>query len=202
VHFFRPGEYDHEAKFGECAYLTYLRQEFGGLRKFRGWGLRCTPIAEAIVEMPRSWHCSPRLEKDCELVRCAADLFALLIQSQVGAEVVVRVERDCGTPLMSFLVKVDTLLQSLWIQLAYSLVEGSEYKRCKVCSKPFAVGKLPNGRTVPRDKESCSENCRVKLCQSKQRKARKMQAEGKKPQEIAKAVNSKIETVKRWLGKK
>jgi hypothetical protein len=198
LHFFEAGEYSYDYR--ACDWWDYVQRRFGKPEKLKGWGLRDTPITAAIRDVPQHWHSESRTAKD--LLACASDLFMLLIQSQTHEKATITVARASVASLPAVRIQVDGLLQSLWIQLAVSLVERRDYRRCKMCNKPFEVGTKQGGRTVPRDKLFCSDSCRVRWCQSKQRLARKMRSEGAKLRDIANAVDSDMEQVKKWLGEK
>ena len=213
--FFAPGKYTYRCppygprpratmRAGTCPWSQYVHRRFGGTEGLQGWGLRDTVTTTAIDEAPEHWHNQPRKAND--LLACATELFSLLVQSQtrspVGRTVAVGLVRATAAPLLAVRVQVDDLLQALWIQLAVSLIENTDYRRCRTCGKPFEVGVKAKGKTVPRDKEFCTPSCRVRWCQNKQRLARKMRDEGAKLPDIVKAVESDLGTVKGWLKNK
>ena len=165
--FFKAGEYAYHrpplrplpsmtATARKCPWLEYVRHRFGGPEKLEGWGLLETPVAAAIEEMPEHWHTDPR-PKASDILTCATDLFALLVHSQTlvdfttPAKTAVRIARTTAAQLPTIRVQVDSLRHALWIQLAVSLIENRDYRRCKMCGKPFEVGVKSKEKTVPRD---------------------------------------------------
>jgi hypothetical protein len=102
--------------------------------------------------------------------------------------------------LLALQMRAETLLAAMWLQLAMAIVENKEFRRCEFCGRPFEVGKRYHDRQGRRDKVFCSDSCRVKSCSRRKAQARTMREGGASLREIAKAVESKVGTVKGWLG--
>jgi hypothetical protein len=186
---------------GGQAFQEYVAQEFGRKKNLRGWALRQTPLAEKIwMDVPRHWHHGPCKRDD--LLARATDLLGLVIQAETTyGGVAISVDRSPSSPL-AIRVQVTNLLAVLWIQLAVSVIEHRDYHRCKMCGKPFEIGPRTNRRAVPSDKLFCTVNCRVKSFQRRKAQACRMRSEGANLRDIAKAVESDMPQVKKWLGEK
>ena len=96
-------------------------------------------------------------------------------------------------------IEAPDMWTAMWLQFAIAIIEEKEYRRCKLCKKPFELGHKRKDRQSRADKEFCNVTCRVKFHQQRQVKARKMRAKGAKLQAIVKAVGADLQTVKRWV---
>jgi hypothetical protein len=90
---------------------------------------------------------------------------------------------------------VASLLDVLDVQLLSAIADLKRYRDCEFCGKPFELTPQVNRA----DRVFCSDTCRVKSHQKRKRLAIEMRKAGKPLREIAKATQSDIATVKRWL---
>jgi hypothetical protein len=89
-----------------------------------------------------------------------------------------------------------SLASALWMQLADAVANERSYARCQTCSKWFEVA--PEAARSHR--RFCSVACRTRSHRQRQERARRMYFEQKMPFEvIAKFLDSKVVTVKRWI---
>jgi hypothetical protein len=91
--------------------------------------------------------------------------------------------------------KAPSLHDALWLQFAQATSKEYRFSFCTNCDKPI----LQNNKRS--DTMFCSTLCRVKLFQRRQKKAKKLRAQGMSIAKIAKAVESSPTKVKGWLGK-
>lgn len=89
-----------------------------------------------------------------------------------------------------------SMVHALWLQLALSIVERKEYRRCEHCGRPFLLSPEENRS----DRRYHNDSCRVKAYRLRKAKAIKMRASGAAIRTIVKELDSDIETVKKWLG--
>lgn len=95
----------------------------------------------------------------------------------------------------AFELRVGTLLEALWLQLAQAMVEGTDYRRCRTCGTWFAV--VNDGRKA--DQVFCRDACKSRDFRHRRARAQELAAAGKRPKEIAEALGSDVATVKRWV---
>ena len=88
------------------------------------------------------------------------------------------------------------LLDAMKLQLVDAVVERKAYRSCEQCGKPYEVSPQINRS----DRVYCSDNCRVKAYQRRRKQAISMRGQGDTLREIAKALNSNVPTVKKWVG--
>lgn len=94
--------------------------------------------------------------------------------------------------------QVQDLLHAMWFQFALAVDEGTKYRRCEVCNKPFEVSPEANRS----DRRTCSNACRFKAYRNRIKKAREMRADGRTLRKIAKELGSDMKTIKGWVGEK
>ena len=87
------------------------------------------------------------------------------------------------------------LLDAMKLQLVESVIDQKTYRTCALCSKPIELTPGVNRS----DRKYCSNNCRVKACQGREKRAVKMHKEGSKVAAIAKALGSDVKTIKNWV---
>jgi hypothetical protein len=100
--------------------------------------------------------------------------------------------------LMELVLPIQCLWDAMWLQLALSIVERKEYRRCEHCGRPFLLSPEENRA----DRRYHNNSCRVKAYRLRKAKAIKMRAGGAAIRTIVKELDSDIETVKKWLGEK
>jgi hypothetical protein len=87
------------------------------------------------------------------------------------------------------------LFGAMCVQLAMSIGEEKEYRRCQVCGKWFELSPGVNRKS----RLTCSAACRNKAYRERQEEARRMSAAGKSVREIAKALDADLDAVKAWV---
>jgi hypothetical protein len=88
-----------------------------------------------------------------------------------------------------------SLLGAIYLQLAHAVAGNRPSRRCEVCRRWF---ELDPAKTRA-DRRTCSNTCRTKIYRQRQHQARELHARGKSLREIAKALNSDVPTVKKWV---
>jgi hypothetical protein len=93
------------------------------------------------------------------------------------------------------------LLGAMWLQLADAVAENKELRRCEssTCERKWFVTPDPYGPRA--DATFCSDPCRHKAYRERKAKARALATRGATPREIAKQVNTEIDTVRGWIGR-
>jgi hypothetical protein len=89
----------------------------------------------------------------------------------------------------------DSLLAALWLQLALAIAGGKQYRRCRLCGKPFELS--PRVNRVSR--LTCSAACRNLDYRNRQERARELHGQGKAFSEIAAELGSNVKTVRGWV---
>jgi hypothetical protein len=89
-----------------------------------------------------------------------------------------------------------SLLAAIWMQFATAVEGGKEYRQCDTCKTWFEVSAHARAGA-----KFCRKACRFKAYRMRQAKARELYSLGVAVSEMAKLLNSDVETVKGWLGK-
>ena len=97
----------------------------------------------------------------------------------------------------ALVLRVASLRDAMWLQLAAAIAEDKKYNRCQVCRKWFEIAPETNRR----HRQFCSETHRNKAYRYRQRKAKQLHAQGKTVQEIAAELNSDEAAVQNWVKK-
>lgn len=84
-------------------------------------------------------------------------------------------------------------LATVWLQLAEAIDRDRQYAHCKECGLWFEK----SCAKTHADRKFCSDLCKVDGYRQR-KKASQYAAEGKPPREIAKLMNTDVETIKRW----
>jgi hypothetical protein len=84
----------------------------------------------------------------------------------------------------------------VWWQLAQAMQGQTDYQLCAQCQKPIRVGA---GRGARTDTRFCSTKCKQRYHEDRGKEARRLRAAGTSLHEIAKQLDTKLKTVKRWL---
>lgn len=180
------------------ASLAHWDAELGWQVEYEGY--KISPVGRVTREFMRA-SCPDlvvpgrRRDKDDEFA-LGMEILEFLIAERVDARIEFFQPRR---GVLALRMHVKTLMSSMWVQLAMAIVENKEYRRCELCGKPFELSQLHGRRHSRDDKQFCTTNCRVKSYQRRQTLARKMQSDGVKLRDIAKAVESDMKTVKGWL---
>lgn len=91
--------------------------------------------------------------------------------------------------------RVDDLISAMEIQLIAALVNGTHFRECSQCGKPFLLTPDLNRS----DKQFCSVNCRTLAGYHRKRQALEMRAQGKTLRQISRETGASLETLKRWF---
>lgn len=95
----------------------------------------------------------------------------------------------------------DSLLAAMWLQFAHSIEGHKSFRSCKQCGKWFELShKQSDRRTVRR--EFCTDQCKSRDYRRRKDMAVRLRSEGKKPLEIARELNTEIETIREWIAKR
>lgn len=89
---------------------------------------------------------------------------------------------------------------ALWLQFRDSIAGAREQRRCKQCGEWFDVPAGDDARTKRR--EFCGDPCKSKDRRRRMEHAQQMKAEGKPPKEIAKELDTDLNTIKKWTAKR
>lgn len=104
--------------------------------------------------------------KTTEPMKPARRLIAGLFNQWVEPHLSIKIEpvdaRDDESALALKLVP-RSLLGFMWFQVAQEIAGGVQWRACKRCGKPFYIGE----GGARRDRETCSDSCRVQLSKSK-----------------------------------
>lgn len=87
------------------------------------------------------------------------------------------------------------LLGAIWLQFARAVEGNKEYRRCRVCSKWFAVS--PGGKR--RQAVYCSTRCRVKAYRDRQEEAVRRARAGETHSKIAQDLGTTVKTLRGWV---
>jgi hypothetical protein len=86
-------------------------------------------------------------------------------------------------------------LGCIYLQLARAIADNRQSRRCAICQIPFELG----GETSRSDRKFCSSSCRTQHHRDKQTRAVELHKDGMTPGKIAKALESDLPTIKKWL---
>jgi predicted nucleic acid-binding Zn ribbon protein len=90
-----------------------------------------------------------------------------------------------------------TLLSAMWLQFAQTIAGSKRFRACKVCGRWIEISKEKTGKRINR--LFCSDSCKSWDYRRKREQAVQLQAEGKKPREIASTLGTGVDKVKAWL---
>lgn len=88
-----------------------------------------------------------------------------------------------------------TLISALWMQFAMAVCENKQFRRCDTCGKPFEV----SPEVARTNRRTCSDACKSRAYRQRKATAVKLSAAGKTVRQIAKELDSDIETIEGWL---
>jgi hypothetical protein len=89
-----------------------------------------------------------------------------------------------------------TLLAALWMEFACAVADDRAYRPCETCGKWLELGGIDGARP---DKRFCSDPCRARGHRIRQGRARRMYADKKTYDQIAKALDAEPQSVKKWI---
>lgn len=123
------------------------------------------------------------------------------VQNEVNASlertVVPSLLWDSNHLAMKLCLNPATLLGCLWLQFADDINNNTLYRECLQCGTPFAIG--PG--TARMTKLFCSNACRSKNYRERQAKAQRLHAEGRALRDIARELDTDVDTVRSWIEK-
>jgi hypothetical protein len=95
-------------------------------------------------------------------------------------------------------VRPDSLWTAICVQFAQAIGGNKKYQKCPTCGRWFELSPGVNRA----NKEFCSGTCRTKATRQRKERALQLHAQGKSVREIAREVESGVDTVKRWVARK
>jgi hypothetical protein len=101
-------------------------------------------------------------------------------------------------PMPQIQLELDSLWVGLCLQFLFSIREGTEYGRCRLCGRWFELSAAERRS----HKTTCSGACRTRLFRKRQGMAYEMNQRGITPREIATELEMNVKTVRRWLQRK
>jgi hypothetical protein len=88
-----------------------------------------------------------------------------------------------------------SLYGSMLFQFALAIAGKKDYRTCAVCGRWFEL--VPPATRVTR--QTCSNACRQRQYRERLEQARKLHAKGQNAKQIAKELETDVNTVKRWI---
>jgi hypothetical protein len=107
-------------------------------------------------------------------------------------------DSQIGKPV--FQVVPANLLAAMWLQLAESMSGNKQYRTCKECGKWFEISSDDDGRTARR--LFCDDPCKSRDYRRRKERAQQLRTKGKPVKDIAKELDTDVETIKKWLSKR
>jgi hypothetical protein len=102
---------------------------------------------------------------------------------------------DEGYNALSVQIVPRTLLAAMWAQFAIAVAGNPEFKQCSMCTNWFQVA-----RGARRQQSVyCSDACKTRATRERRKRAIELARRGMNHRSIAKAVGSRVETVKGWV---
>ena len=127
------------------------------------------------------------------LIQKATDL-------RLGKQVLTRLLFAGNNPRLNLVLQPQSLLGALWLQFAATVDAQKSFSRCPRCGVMFEVSHDTCGKR--RSARFCSARCRVAHYRGRIDRARQLKGEGTSVPEIARALNTRIPTVRNWLENK
>jgi len=185
----------HQMRAGIALWEAVRAQDQPTIEAYVRWNQRRRwhlPPAHEYLPTPEAWEEAPRGKR--HLVQRAAELVEALIQQKCWREFYLKPVRDADGMMLA--VEIDDLAPVLWLQFAFAVVEGKQYRRCATCGRAFEVA--PGENRV--DRRFCSDRCRIRAYRQRRARAREMRAAGEHLRDIAQQLDSEMAVVKRWVG--
>jgi hypothetical protein len=86
----------------------------------------------------------------------------------------------------------------MWLQFAQAIGGDRKYRACKECGKWFEVSTSDTGFRINR--LFCSDACESKDYRDRKARAGALKAEGRSNKDIAKELDTDVETIQKWVG--
>lgn len=88
-----------------------------------------------------------------------------------------------------------SLIGAIWLQFAQAIDGNKEYRRCEECRTWFEL----SPETARTSRLYCSNACRSRAYRKRQAEARRLYAEGRSIEDVAKAVGTDVTTAQQWV---
>ena len=106
-----------------------------------------------------------------------------------------RLDYDPGTGRSDLVFVPETLRDVMWLQLADAIARERRYRQCEVCGKWFEIA--PDVARTSR--MYCATACKLRAYRARQKRARQLRARGTSLREIARELDTSVQTVKGWV---
>jgi hypothetical protein len=190
-----------------------VRDDAHQVTKFACW------IYDTHAHLPRgvsqpARHAVPFPGRRSEVIEPFGDLFkpgdiltpaAFLVQRWINDHLEGRVSprlvfnTDLGKRVVQIVPK--NLLAGMWLQFARAVEDNTQFRSCRECCRWFAQShKQADRRTVRR--EFCSDPCKSKNYRRRKEATLRLKAEGKSVNVIASTLETDVETIKKWVGRR
>jgi hypothetical protein len=129
-------------------------------------------------------------------------MLGLLIGGYLQAHVALSVELRPREDGLDMVLAPRRLLGALWLQLGDAVTGKVQHRLCEAenCGRWFEVSTRQEGKR--RNREFCSDACRVRMFRHRKAEARRLAAAGKPLKEIASSLGSTVATVRGWTRKR
>lgn len=115
-------------------------------------------------------------------------------------QVLTRILFAGNNPRLHVLLQPQSLLGAIWLQFAAAVDAQKSFSRCPRCRVMFEVSRDTSGKR--RSARFCSIRCRMAHYRGRIDRARQLKGEGTPVREIARALHTRIPTVRNWLENK
>jgi hypothetical protein len=92
------------------------------------------------------------------------------------------------------------LLGAMWLQFAHVIAGNKKHRPCKECGKWIEISSEDDGRSARR--MFCSDSCKFRDYRRRKDRAQQLRTEGKPVKDIAKELDTDVETIKKWVAKR
>ncbi len=121
------------------------------------------------------------------------------VNLRLGRYVSIELQRDPKVPEAKLYLSPSNLLGAIWLQFGLAVEGHKEFRKCAQCGEPFEVSVDASGKRT--DARFCRSVCRVTNYRERVAMALKLHAQGVRPKEIAKQLETDAETVRNWVSK-
>jgi hypothetical protein len=130
----------------------------------------------------------------------ASDLIQRWVNEHLDGQVNVRVVYDVKTSKRVPRIVPRNLLSAMWYQFLQAFTSSRKYRACKECGKWFEISTEATGFRINR--LFCGDPCKSKDYRRRKEQARELKTAGKTVKEIAKELDTDVDTIKKWLRKR
>lgn len=136
--------------------------------------------------------------QDADPVMTALAIIRNKCDARLSREVVSRLLFPGNLPRLKFSLEPQSLIGAIWLQFAVAIDVLKSYAKCALCGAPFEISRAPTtGKRT--DARFCSDRCRVNNYRARIERARRMSATGRSRSEIARELQTQIQTIRRWV---